>query len=228
MLDAKLRSKTEQALSPVGKMLARIGITANTLTVLGLAAAAGTAWVIANGYLRWAVLGIIITGVPDLLDGTVARSSGRAGPRGAFLDSVSDRISDALLFGGVAWYLAQRSPGLAILAMAVAMLSMLISYERSAAGNLGLQARGGLMERAERLVLLGVGLALHALVPVLWIMLVLVGFTAIHRFWKVWRQTSSQTPETSKWMTWWQEHTPTRSTRRSHKRTRTPSERTHP
>jgi CDP-diacylglycerol--glycerol-3-phosphate 3-phosphatidyltransferase len=72
--------------------------------------------------------------------------------------------------------------------MAVAALSMLISYERAKAEGLGLIAKGGLMERAERYVLLGVGMAFDVLVPVLWIMLALTLFTASQRFVRVWRQ----------------------------------------
>jgi CDP-diacylglycerol--glycerol-3-phosphate 3-phosphatidyltransferase len=79
--------------------------------------------------------------------------------------------------------------------MAVLALSMLITYERARAESLGFQARGGLMERAERLVLLGVGLAFDILVPMLWVMLALTAITAIQRFVKVWRQA---TPERSR------------------------------
>jgi CDP-diacylglycerol--glycerol-3-phosphate 3-phosphatidyltransferase len=136
---------------------------------------------------------VILTGLPDILDGSVARQSGRAGPRGAFFDSVCDRVADAALVVGVGWYLAETgTPSVAVLAMAVLALSMLITYERARAESLGFQARGGLMERAERLVLLGVGLAFDILVPVLWVMLALTAFTAVQRFVKVWRQA---TPE---------------------------------
>ena len=125
----------------------------------------------------------------------MARQSGRAGPRGAFFDSVCDRVADAALFIGVAWYLAETGVASeAVLAMAVLALSMLITYERARAESLGFQARGGLMERAERLVLLGVGLAFDILVPVLWIMLVLTAFTAVQRFVKVWRQATPERP----------------------------------
>ncbi len=78
--------------------------------------------------------------------------------------------------------------------MAVLALSMLITYERARAESLGFQARGGLMERAERLVLLGVGLAFDILVPVLWIMLALTAITAVQRFVKVWRQATPERP----------------------------------
>ena len=116
---------------------------------------------------------------------------------GAFFDSVCDRVADAALFIGVAWYLSETgTSGEAVLAMAVLAMSMLITYERARAESLGFQARGGLMERAERLVLLGVGLAFDILVPVLWIMLVLTAITAVQRFVKVWRQATPSRPRT--------------------------------
>lgn len=188
MLDKRLRGSVERGLAPVGTGLHRAGVTADVLTVIGLALSIGTAFVIAAGELRWAVLGIVATGFVDMLDGAVARNGGRAGPRGAFFDSVADRVSDAVLLGGVAWYLAGQSAYLPVLAFAAGALSMLISYERARAEGLGYQARGGLMERAERMVLLGVALFFDLLVPALWLMVALTAITAVHRFVKVWRQ----------------------------------------
>src|SRR5437016_8063630 len=149
MLDRRWRHGVERGLGPVGGGLRRLGIPADALTVFGLLASVVTAFLIASGHLGWAVLGVIVAGVSDLLDGAIARGSGQASPRGAFFDSVSDRVSDALLFGGVAWYLADRSPYYPVLAFAVAACSMMISYERARAESLGLDARGGLTERAE-------------------------------------------------------------------------------
>jgi CDP-diacylglycerol--glycerol-3-phosphate 3-phosphatidyltransferase len=188
MLDRRWRKGVEQGLGPVGDRLRKIGVTADALTVFGLLCSIATAILIASGHLVWAVVGVIVSGVADLLDGAIARGSGQASPRGAFFDSVTDRASDALLFGGVAWYLADRSPYYPILAFAVAGCSMMISYERARAESLGLDARGGLMERAERFVFLAVALAFNVIVPVLWVMLVLTGFTAIQRFVRVYRQ----------------------------------------
>ena len=190
MLDGRWRAKVEEGLEPVGKGLHAIGVTADALTVFGLCAAVATAALIANGNLLLAVFGLIITGLPDILDGSVARQSGTAGNRGAFFDSVCDRVADGFIFVGVAWYLTAQGSDLAVLAMAVLALSMLISYERARAESLGYSARGGLMERLERTVLLGVGLAFDILVPVLWVMLVLTAITAVHRFVMVWRQAT--------------------------------------
>src|SRR5438874_293853 len=81
-------------------------------------------------------------------------------PRGAFFDSVSDRVSDTMVLGGVAWYLAStHGAHAALLPFAVLGASNLVSYERARAEALGFTARGGLMERAERMLLLGAGLA---------------------------------------------------------------------
>lgn len=191
MLDGRWRAKAERGLDPLARALHRAGISANALTIVGLVIAAATALAIATGHLLVAFFGVILTGLPDLLDGSVARSSDTAGPRGAFFDSVADRVSDALLFGGVAWYLADESAHLPVLVLAVLALSMLITYERARAEALGFSARGGLMERAERMVFLSVGLLFDILVPMMWIMLVLTGLTAVHRFVKVWRQANA-------------------------------------
>ena len=197
MLDRRLRAKAERGLEPVGRALHRLGVSADVLTVLGLVAAVATALLIANGNLALAVIGVVLTGLPDLLDGTVARHSGTASARGAFLDSVCDRVADAVLLGGVAWHLTDEGAEAPILVLAVVALSMLISYERAKAESLGLSAHYGVMERFERLLLLGIGLAFDVLVPVLWVMLALTAITAIHRFVMVWRQTTPTARETS-------------------------------
>jgi phosphatidylinositol phosphate synthase len=156
--------------------------------------------------------------VPDALDGAVAKASGTASPRGAFFDSVVDRVSDALLFGGVAWYLSTTHPGrIAVLPLAVAAASMLVSYERARAEALGFDARGGLMERAKRLGFLAFGLLFESLlVPVLWVMLVLTAITAGQRFVTVWRQASA--PQVQPLAARWRSRRVARSTRRTWRR----------
>lgn len=193
MFDGRFRSSFETGLRPVGVRLHKMGVTADHLTILGVVAAAGSAVAIANGALRGGLLLLALTGTIDMLDGAVAKSSGTASPRGSFFDSVADRLSDALVFGGVGWYLAGEHGGrAAILPLAVLAGAMLISYERARAESLGFDGRGGLMERAERFLMLGFGLLFDSLlVPVLWIMLVLVAITAVQRFSKVWRQASA-------------------------------------
>ncbi|MEY2422575.1 MAG: CDP-diacylglycerol---glycerol-3-phosphate 3-phosphatidyltransferase [Acidimicrobiaceae bacterium] len=202
MFDKRLRPSVEQKLRPVGANLRKSGITADHLTLLGMLMAVGASVAIANGALRAGFLLLILTAVPDVLDGAVAKASGTASPRGAFFDSVADRVTDALLLGGVAWYLEDAHGGhLAVLALAVLGMTMLISYERAKAESLGFDARGGLMERAERIIALGMGLLFEGLlIPVLWLMLVLTAFTAVQRFLRVWGQaTPSRARQTPAW-----------------------------
>lgn len=190
MLDGRLRATVSRGLTPIGRGLERCGVGPDALTCLGLALSVATALLVASGHLIWGVVGLSASGLVDLLDGVVARSSGRASPRGGFFDSVADRVSDALVFGGVAWYLGRDSGHGSMLAFAAVALAMLVSYERAKAESLGYDARGGLMERAERMVVLGIGLAFDILVPVLWVMVALMTVTVVHRFIKVWRQAS--------------------------------------
>jgi CDP-diacylglycerol--glycerol-3-phosphate 3-phosphatidyltransferase len=196
MFDGRFRAEAERTLKPVGAQIKRTGITADQLTLLGIVMAAAASLAIANGALRLGLLLLILTALPDVLDGAVAKASGTASPRGAFFDSVADRFTDALLLGGVAWYLSTTQPGrIAVLPMAVLGASMLISYERAKAEALGYEAKGGLMERAERLIALGLGLLFNQLlIPILWVMLVLTMVTAGQRFAKVWKQASVEVP----------------------------------
>jgi CDP-diacylglycerol--glycerol-3-phosphate 3-phosphatidyltransferase len=193
MLDGRWRTSFEKGLRPVGVSLRRTGITADHLTALGALMSVLAAVSIGLGHLALGFALVLLTAVPDVLDGAVAKASGTASPRGAFFDSVMDRVSDAFLLGGVAWYLASEYGGYwPLLPMAVLGASMLISYERAKAESLGFDARGGLMERAERIVALAIGLLFSVLlIPMLFLMLALTVFTAVQRFMKVWRQAST-------------------------------------
>jgi CDP-diacylglycerol--glycerol-3-phosphate 3-phosphatidyltransferase len=190
MFDGRFRAPVERAVKPIGDGLRRTGLTPDHLTLIGLIVAVAATIVIALGGLRGGLLLVILAALPDLLDGALAKASNNASQRGAFFDSVADRVTDMLLLGGVAWYLATEYGGhAALLPFAVMGLSALISYQRAKAESLGLKAKGGLMERAERVILLCVGLLFDSLlVPILWVMLVLTAITAVQRFVVVWNQ----------------------------------------
>ena len=193
MLDGNWRNVVDRGLSPIGKNLHRAGITADVVTIIGIIMAIAASVSIAFGSLRLGFLLLIMTGISDALDGPVAKASGAASLRGAFFDSVSDRLTDALLLGGIAWFLIGDEPGYTVmLPVSVMFVSLLISYQRAKAESLGLDAKGGLMERAERFIVLAIGLLFsEALIVILWIMLVLSSFTAAQRFVKVWKQASA-------------------------------------
>ena len=193
MFDGNWRSAVNRGLDPIGAVFCRLGVSANGVTFFGIVMAAVAAVVIGQGRLILGLVFLILTGLSDALDGPIAKASGTSSARGAFFDSVSDRVCDALLFGGLAWYLGSTEPGrIFMLPMALMAVASLVSYQRAKAESLGLDAKGGLMERAERFIVLGAGLAFSfVLIPVLWAMLGLTAATAVHRFAKVWRQADT-------------------------------------
>src|SRR5579863_2130857 len=193
MFDGRWRHAVDRTTKPVGTALVRVGITADVLTIFGLTMSVVTALAVGSGHLVAGILLLFPTGLPDLFDGPVAKASGRASVRGAFFDAMADRITDDSLFGGVAWYLAGRHHGeMVLLPFAILAVTSLISYQRAKAELLGLSAKGGLMERAERFILLGVcflagAVSTAAFVPALWVYLGLVSATAVGRFVRVWQ-----------------------------------------
>jgi CDP-diacylglycerol--glycerol-3-phosphate 3-phosphatidyltransferase len=229
LFDGRFRTSVEKGVRPVGHALTRTRLSADHLTALGLVLAVPAALAIASGRLVVGLLLLIASAVPDLLDGALAKAKGTASLRGAFFDSVADRVTDALILGGIGWYLQSTRHGhAAMLPFAILATSMLISYQRAKAESLGWSAKGGLMERAERIILLCIGLAFSVvLVPVLWAMLSLTALTAIQRFIRVWRQASRPSAEeptsgpvamAERWRAWraanaWGSQTSTRGNR---------------
>jgi CDP-diacylglycerol--glycerol-3-phosphate 3-phosphatidyltransferase len=204
VFDGRFRAPVERAVKPLGDGLRKTGLSPDHLTILGLLLGVAAAVAIGAGALRAGLLLVVLAALPDLLDGALAKASNSASQRGAFFDSVIDRITDALLLGGVAWYLAStESPHMAMLPFAIMAASSIVSYERAKAESLGFDARGGLMERAVRIMALGVGLLFDSiLIGVLWLMLALTLITAVQRFAKVWQQASVATPTASQASRW--------------------------
>ncbi len=237
MFDGRWRNGVDRTTSPIGQALHRHGITADVLTATGLISATATAVLVATGHLHWAIVTLILTGLHDLLDGPVAKAAGTASVRGAFFDSVTDRVADAVVMFGASWYLLSRGDGhLALLPMAILGVTALVSYERAKAESLGLPAKGGLMERGERMFLFGIGLLSTVIfVPVLWVLLVLTSFTAIARFVKVWNAASGRDAVIarrieawregrvdSRWRTWRESRASTHGTHAASRTPRTP------
>jgi CDP-diacylglycerol--glycerol-3-phosphate 3-phosphatidyltransferase len=192
MFDGKFRAPVDKAVKPMGNALRKTGLTPDHLTVLGLLVGVAAAVAIGSGNLLLGMFLVILAALPDLLDGALAKASDSSSQRGAFFDSTVDRVTDFLLLGGIAWYfMSTESAHMAMLPFAVAAVSSIISYERAKAESLGIDAKGGLMERAERIIAICIGLLVPVLlIPILWIMLVLVSITAVQRFIKVWKQAA--------------------------------------
>jgi CDP-diacylglycerol--glycerol-3-phosphate 3-phosphatidyltransferase len=189
-------------LEPLAGWLARAGISPNVLTLLGLAGAAAAGGLLARGQIRWALVPLALGGLCDLLDGAVARASGRASPFGAALDSTVDRVSEALVLLGI--FLGSPGRGGAAPALVGGLVlwaltaSFLVSYVRARAEGLGMQGTGGLMDRPARMVLLGAILLVgwKAVVPGLALLGILASATALARLLDVRRQWREQARET--------------------------------
>jgi CDP-diacylglycerol--glycerol-3-phosphate 3-phosphatidyltransferase len=198
MFDGRWRTGVDRVARPFGVFLVKAGATADLMTFSGMCCALATAIAVGSGHFPLGVVLLTLTGFHDALDGAVAKVAGTSSVRGAFFDSVADRLTDAILLGGVAYWLSvHRSGSIELLPFAILTVSFLVSYERAKAESLGFYAKGGLMERAERTILLGVALlGPSILVPTLWVMLVLTSCTAFGRFLRVWRQASGRDEDT--------------------------------
>ena len=170
---------------PIGKAVGRIGISANTITVLGVLIQAVAAWRIVEGALVQAALLGLASAIADVLDGAVAKARGTAGRFGALLDSTTDRLSDALFFIPIAWLYAvdpdvarHHEEWVAAASMATLTASFLVSYVKARAEGLGYECNVGIAERAERVILILLGLAFD-LVPVA---IVVLGIASVITF----------------------------------------------
>ena len=130
MFDGRWRTRVEQGLVPVGTNLRRTGISADHLTAAGLVLAGAAAVTIGAGWLGLGVVLLVAAALPDLLDGAVAKASGTASVRGAFFDSVADRVTDSLVLGGVAWHLATSRPGSRIVVASLAGTGLFAAARR--------------------------------------------------------------------------------------------------
>jgi CDP-diacylglycerol--glycerol-3-phosphate 3-phosphatidyltransferase len=189
LLDAKAREALKGFSDWTGRLLSRIGLTANILTAVGIGLSAVAAWRVADG--AFLAGGLILTagGVLDFCDGAVARVRGTASRFGAFLDSVTDRFSDAFVFSALIWYYFRGGDELAaVVALAAYGGGQLTSYIRAKAESLGYDCKVGILERAERLILICSGLILGYVEIMLWVVAGLSLVTVVQRLVHVARQ----------------------------------------
>jgi CDP-diacylglycerol---glycerol-3-phosphate 3-phosphatidyltransferase len=186
----------EAITSPIGRFLARSGITPNWITTFGLVLTGVAAWAVANDLPVVSGLLLIAGGLMDTFDGAVARATNRSTPFGGFYDSVSDRISDGVILAGVAWWVSDE-PRLFMLVAAAFIGSQVTSYVRAKAESIDLVCSVGILERAERAVLLILALLFHRwlLEPVLWLLAVGSVVTVVQRIHHVWCQIDRDLPE---------------------------------
>jgi len=185
-------------LDPVAGFLNRLGLMPNTVTLIGLAGTSVGGVLLAQGRLLPGALLIFVMAPVDALDGTMARLRGERSDFGAFVDSVTDRYSELLTYGALAFYYASIGETLGLLlAYAAAAGAVLVSYVRAKAEGLGFEARGGVLTRFERYLILGPSLLIGAWFPVvtlvgLGVIAVLANLTALQRILGVRRQARQQ------------------------------------
>ncbi len=186
--------------------LARTGVSANAVTTLGFLVTVSAGVAFFFGKIQTGGLLVLLGGVLDVVDGAVARAAGQASKFGSFYDSTLDRASEVVVFLGVFSLYSGMQPDLGepwmVYVVALAMAgSLLVSYTRAKAEALGVDCKVGLMQRAERIILLG-GAALFfgswksglVLTVVVWAMAVLTNLTALYRIYWVHRHLRAAAP----------------------------------
>jgi len=175
---------------PVVRILSKSGITPNALTFINLALNIVAAYVVATGHFLLGGVLVLVAGLFDLLDGALARFTKQTTRFGAILDSVADRISEAaILCGLLIWYIPQEEASLEIVLIFVVLIgSFLVSYIRARAEGLGWQCQVGLFTRAERVIVLAIGLLINQIFIALCVLVIFVFITVVQRLVYLWKQ----------------------------------------
>ena len=178
-----LRKWLKGVAEPVASFLNRIGMKPNVVTYLGLIGNTIGAILLGTGHITWGGIVVLLFGLMDGLDGTMARLKGESTKFGAFIDSVTDRYSELVILAGLMAYYLQQSDWLACgLVYMSALGSVMVSYIKARAEALGFDARIGILTRVERYLVLAPSLVFNIPIVGLWILAVLSNFTAVQRF----------------------------------------------
>jgi CDP-diacylglycerol--glycerol-3-phosphate 3-phosphatidyltransferase len=190
--------------APLADLLLRMGVKPDHVTIVGtIGVSAGALWFFPRGQFFIGVMVVTAFVFSDIMDGYMARQSGQSSRWGAFLDSTLDRVGDAAIFGGLVLYYAQSDAATTLggpwlylcLSLACLVLGNLTSYARARAESLGMQAKGGIAERADRLVAILVMTGFNGLLglPILteltlWVLAIASLVTVVQRMMIVHRQ----------------------------------------
>jgi CDP-diacylglycerol--glycerol-3-phosphate 3-phosphatidyltransferase len=203
-ISEKNRERYLKIIRPIGDFFARTGVHPNILSVSGLLLSAGAGLLYSHGRFFWAAWVVVFAGICDTLDGQIARQTNKRSVFGAFFDSTLDRYSDMFLLIGLAYHFAggrvflglnggdapaESSPWTVLVIILAIAGSFMVSYTRARAEGLGMNCKGGLMQRPERITLLIIGSWLGSLPVVgsiilkfaLLVLAVSANLTAIYR-----------------------------------------------
>ena len=171
---------------PIVRVLAVLGVTPNQISVVGLLASGGTAYLLANGEFRTAAIVLILAGALDMVDGALARLKNLTSSRGALIDSAADRVSEAITFLGLLVFYINSDSTTNVWLTYIAMIgSFMVSYLRARGEGLGIDCTVGIMTRPERVLVLTISLLIHQVMVGLIIISCLSWVTAVQRFWYI-------------------------------------------
>jgi CDP-diacylglycerol--glycerol-3-phosphate 3-phosphatidyltransferase len=190
---AYLREGLDRAVRPLASLLHWCHVTPNQVSLMGIVLTLVTAALIVDGQLLLAGVMYILAASLDLLDGVLARMAKMASRFGAFLDSTADRISEGVVFAAIAYHFANHGQSVdAALAVLALLGSLLVSYTRARAEGLGLECKVGIMTRAERVLLIALGLMFGLLPESIYLLVALTAFSAMQRILHTFRQLYPQ------------------------------------
>ena len=171
---------------PIARLLAKIGLSPNKVTVIGLLLSGIIAYLLSVGQFVGGGVLLIIASAMDMADGALARFQAKSTTAGALLDSTADRISEAVVFLGLLVFFINplSIPEVVLIYLALSS-SFMVSYLRARGEGLGVDCKVGVMTRPERVLVLAVGLLINQIAVALGIIVALSFLTALHRFWHI-------------------------------------------
>ncbi len=192
MLDIRARDRVGRIVRPLIRGLGRLSVTPTVITLLGLVLMGVGGVFIGAGHPITGVVVAAVGALLDVVDGALARATGKVSARGALVDTVSDRMGELAVWAGIAVYVADDAQAVALCVTGLGA-ALMVSFVRARAEAAGVQGKGGLMGRAERLIVLLVGIGLSGLdlpteIATLWIFNVLTWTTVVHRLYRTWTQ----------------------------------------
>jgi CDP-diacylglycerol--glycerol-3-phosphate 3-phosphatidyltransferase len=192
-LEHFLRIKSKGLLDTIAAAVNKTGILPNTVTILGLIGTTAGAVLIGMGHVSWGGLLVLLMGPFDALDGSMARLRGDQTEFGAFVDSVTDRYSELVIFGGLlAYYMFAQNWLYCGLTYLAAAGSILVSYTKARAESLGFTAKVGILTRVERYLIMAPCLLFNIPWLAVWIIAIFANYTALQRILTVRKQAAEQ------------------------------------
>jgi CDP-diacylglycerol--glycerol-3-phosphate 3-phosphatidyltransferase len=194
MLTDMMRQWFRGIINPIARFVSWTGVSPDGVTFVGFLLTIVVALLLSQSHVQWAGVLLIVAGIFDALDGTLARMLNRVTRFGAFLDSTMDRFSEATIFLGMLIHFQKQGDSTEVILTYVAIVgSLMVSYTRARAEGIGISIRGGFLTRFERAVIMTAGLIFNQLTLALWILAPLTIFTALQRIWLTWRATRRDT-----------------------------------